>query len=123
MKIDLATVCDYAIIDQYGKLSILGIFSHVWVAKFPAVHPRMHLVLHLKGRRTEIGEHTVPIRARVAGAADGAGGRPVVFDVPLPRPGTYTFEVLVDETMGATIPITAAQSPHPMPPPKATGLH
>jgi hypothetical protein len=142
MKIDLATVCDYAIIDQYGKLSILGIFSHVWVAKFPAVHPRMHLVLHLKGRRTEIGEHTVRIRftddagtelitgdGRVtfneppAGVLEISAGTVLVFDVPLPRPGTYTFEVLVDETMGATIPITAAQSPHPMPPPKATGLH
>ena len=40
MKIDLATVCDYAVIDQFGKVSILGIFSHIWVAKFPAVHPR-----------------------------------------------------------------------------------
>jgi hypothetical protein len=141
MKIDLATVCDYAIIDQYGKLSILGIFSHVWVAKFPAVHPRMHLVLHLKGRRTEIGEHkvriqftdehgtelitgdgTVTFNEPPAGVLEIAAGTLLVFDVPFPHPGTYSFEVLIDDTVRSTISITAAQSSHPMPPPKATGL-
>ncbi|MBE0593437.1 MAG: hypothetical protein IH616_13660 [Gemmatimonadales bacterium] len=143
MRIDLATVCDYAIIDQYGKLSILGIFSHIWVANFPAVHPRMHLVLHLKGRRTEIGEHKVRIRFTddqgselingdgtvnfnepPAGVLEIAAGTVLVFDVPFPHAGTYTFEVIVDDTIRAEIPITVAQSPHPtMPPPKATGLH
>ena len=62
MKLDFAVVCDYAIVDQYGKLSVLGIFQHIWVAQFPAVHPRLHLVLRLKGRRTEVGEHRVRIR-------------------------------------------------------------
>ena len=143
MRIDLATVCDYAILDQYGKLSILGIFSHVWVAKFPAVHPRMHLVLHLKGRRTEIGDHTVRIRLTddqgmellsgdgtvkfnepPAGVVEVSAGTVLVFDVPFPRAGTYTFEVVVDGTIRSEIPITVAQSPHPVvPPPRATGLH
>ena len=143
MRIDLATVCDYAIIDQYGKLSILGIFSHIWVAKFPAVHPRMHLVLHLKGRRTEIGEHQVRIRFTddqgselingngtvtfnepPAGVVEIAAGAVLVFDVPFPRAGTYTFDVTVDDAIHAEIPITVAQSPHPItPPPQATGLH
>ena len=54
MKIDLAVMCDYAIIDQFGKLSVMGIFEHIWIAKFPAVHPRLHLVLRLKGRRRGI---------------------------------------------------------------------
>lgn len=143
MRIDLATVCDYAIIDQYGKLSILGIFSHIWVGKFPAVHPRLHLVLQLKGRRTEIGEHTVRIgltddqgnelingdgkvnfNEPPAGVVDIAAGTVLVFDVPFPRAGTYTFEVTVDGTIRAEIPVTVAQSPHPIvPPPRATGLH
>src|SRR2546430_9815832 len=57
MHLDFAVVADYAIVDQAGKLSVLGIFQHIWVQQFPAMHPRLHLVLRLKGRRTEIGEH------------------------------------------------------------------
>ena len=138
MKIDLATVCDYAIIDQFGKVSILGIFSHIWVAKFPAVHPRLHLVLHLKGRRTEIGEHTVRIRMTdehgaelisgdgkvtfnepPAGVLEISAGTVLVFDAPFPHPGTYTFNVQVDEDITSEIPITVAQNPHPQAHPSA----
>lgn len=131
MQIDLATVCDYAIIDQYGKLSILGIFSHIWVGQFPAVHPRLHLVLHLKGRRTEIGEHTVRIRLvdeqgnemlngdgtvtfnePPAGVVEIAVGTVLVFDVPFPHAGKYRFDILVDSDVRTEIPITVAQSPN-----------
>src|SRR5437867_11776402 len=62
MHLDFAVVADYAIVDQAGKLSVLGVFQHIWVQQFPAMHPRLHLVLRLKGERTEIGEHSVEIR-------------------------------------------------------------
>ncbi|HSB56067.1 MAG TPA: hypothetical protein VLD58_17020, partial [Gemmatimonadales bacterium] len=62
MHVDFAVLADYALIDQHGKLSVLGIFQHVWVAGFPAVHPRTHLVLRVRGRRTEVGEHPIRIR-------------------------------------------------------------
>ena len=41
---------------------MLGIFQHVWLTKVPAVCPRTHLVLRVRGRRTEIGVHTIRIR-------------------------------------------------------------
>ena len=41
---------------------MLGIFQHVWLTNFPAVCPRTHLVLRVRGRRTEIGTHTIRIR-------------------------------------------------------------
>ena len=62
MHLDFAVVADYALVDQSGKMSVLGIFQHIWVPQFPAMHPRLHLVLRLKGRRTEIGEHRVQIK-------------------------------------------------------------
>ena len=133
MQIDLATVCDYAIIDQHGKLSIMGIFSHIWVAKFPAVHPRAHLVLHLKGRRTEIGEHRARIRLvdedenelingdgtvnfaePPAGVLDIAAGAILAFDIPFPKAGKYRFQIAVDEDLSTEIPITAALGSNPM---------
>jgi len=132
----LAVACDYALIDQHGKLSVLGIFERIWVERFPAVHPRLHLVLRLKGRRTEIGEHPIVIRlvddgGREVLRGDGAvqigeppagvleveAGAVLAFDVPLEHAGTYTFEITVDGKLEATVPITVSQVPSPPPAP------
>ena len=141
MNVDLAVTCDYAVIDRFGKLSVLGIFSHIWVAKFPAVHPRLHLVLHLTGRRTEIGDHQVLIRllneegaeiingdGRVTFAEPPAGvleistGCVLVFDVPFQAAGTYRFEISVDGEVKTEIPITVAVGPS-SPEPGGGGVH
>lgn len=135
MIASLAVACDYALIDQHGKLSVLGIFERIWVEHFPAVHPRLHLVLRLKGRRTEIGEHAIVIRLVDDGGqevlrGDGAvqigeppagvleveAGAVLAFDVPLERPGTYTFEIAVDGSLKATVPIAVSQIPTPAAP-------
>jgi hypothetical protein len=40
----------------------------------------------------------------------------LAFDVPLERPGTYTFEIAVDGSLEATVPITVSQIPTPAAP-------
>lgn len=128
MRIDFAVVCDYALVDQYGKLSVLGIFQHIWVAKFPVVHPRLHLVLRLKGTRTEVGGHRVAIRLLddagheilkgegtvqfsepPAGVLEIEAGCVLVFDVPFQRPARYRFHIVVDDDVETEVPITVAQ--------------
>ncbi|HVK01689.1 MAG TPA: hypothetical protein VM365_12500 [Gemmatimonadales bacterium] len=118
---------DYALIDQQGKLSVLGIFQHVWLTKFPAVCPRTHLVLRVRGRRTEIGVHTIRIRfvdengaellggegtvqfgEPPAGVTEVEAGAVLVFDIPLPRPGQYAFEITLDGELASRVPLTAA---------------
>jgi len=138
VNVQLALVCDHAIIDQHGKLSVLGIFDRIWVERFPAIHPRLHLVLRLKGRRTEIGDHTVLIQLvdmqgqeilrgegnvaigePPAGVLDIEAAAVLAFDVPLERPGVYTFEIAVDGARSASVPLTIAQMQtpaHPAPP-------
>jgi hypothetical protein len=135
MRVDFAVVCDYALVDQYGKLSVLGIFQHIWVARFPSVHPRLHLVLRLRGKRTEVGEHRIDIRfvndADVevlqgngsvtfaeppAGVLELEAGAVLAFDVPLATAGHYRFEVTIDGELAATVPVTVAQSQGPRPP-------
>jgi hypothetical protein len=130
MQVDFSVVADYALIDQHGKLSVLGIFQHVWVASFPAIHPRTHLVLRVRGRRTEIGSHPIRIRfvddAGVelmggegtvqfgeppAGVTEIEAGAVLVFDVPLPRPGPYAFEITMDAGVAVRVPLTASQLP------------
>ena len=134
MHVGLAVVCDHALIDQSGKLSVIGIFERIWVERFPAVHPRLHLVLRLKGRRTEIGEHPVVIVLKdpegnqvlrgdgsvqigepPAGVTEVEAGAVLAFDVPLERAGTYTFDIAVDGEAQASLPISVSQMPAPQP--------
>lgn len=140
MYLDFAVVADYALVDQTGKMSVLGIFQHIWVQQFPAMHPRLHLVLRLKGKRTEIGEHSVQIRLLDAGDAELLGGSGtvnlaeppagvvdieaaavLVFDVPFPHPGPYRFEITVDGERKATVPLTVSQVPAPQNPQTGAG--
>ncbi len=132
MNVALAVVCDHALIDQSGKLSVIGIFERIWVERFPAVHPRLHLVLRLKGRRTEIGEHpvqivlhdpdgrevlrgdgTVQIGEPPAGVTEVEAGAVLSFDVPLERPGTFHFDISVDGERQASLPVAVSQMPAP----------
>ena len=137
MMLSLALVCDHALIDQAGKLSVLGIFERIWVERFPAVHPRLHLVLRLKGRRTEIGDHPVTIVLHdpsgrevlrgdgmvqigepPAGVTEVEAAAILVFDVPLETAGAYHFNVTVDSELLASLPVTVSQMPAPHPTPE-----
>jgi hypothetical protein len=120
------------LIDQHGKLSVLGMFQHVWVQQFPTVHPRTHLVLRVRGRRTEIGVHTLQIRflddqdtillggegtvqfgEPPAGVVDVEAGAVLVFDIPLDRAGHYRFEITLDGSSVTQVPLTARAAPEP----------
>src|SRR2546426_1061592 len=132
MHLDFAVVADYALVDQAGKLSVLGVFQHIWVQQFPAMHPRLHLVLRLKGKRTEIGEHSVQIRLvdeqgteilggngsvtfaePPAGVTEIEAGAILVFDVPFPRGGPYRFEIPIDGGPKAAVRRPARRPPRP----------
>ena len=142
MHLDFAVVADYALVDQAGKISVLGIFQHIWVQQFPALHPRLHLVLRLKGRRTEIGEHRVQIRLVDEAGAEILGGNGtvtfaeppagvtdieaaaiLVFDVPFPHPGVFRFEITIDGARAAEVPLSVSQMPPPGAAPDAPGIH
>ena len=127
VHVDFAVLADYALIDQQGKLSVLGIFQHVWVSTFPAMHPRTHLVLRVRGSRFEVGDHPIRIRlvddqgtqlmggegavhfgAAPPGVVEIEAGAVLVFDVPLPRPGIYAFEIMLDDGEVTRVPLSAS---------------
>jgi len=132
VHLDFAVLADYALVDQHGKLSVLGIFQHVWVEQFPAVHPRTHLVLRVKGRRTDVGSHGVRIRfvdqqgnelvggegtitfgEAPAGVTEVEAGAVLVFDVPLPHQGAYAFEIALAGQPPVRVPLSASKLPAP----------
>lgn len=127
VKLDFALLADYALIDQQGKLSVLGIFSHVSAAEFPTTHLRTHLVLRVRGRRTDIGAHAIRIRFVDADDTELTGGEGsvqfseppsgvleveagaiLVFDVPLPRAGDFAFEITLDGGVVSRVPLKAS---------------
>jgi len=107
---------------------VLGIWRHVTVQQFPAMHPRAHLVLHLRGRRTELGSHELrvqlldpsgnvileqngmmQINEPPAGVTELEAPAVLVFDLPLPIAGEYAFLVTVDGIEAARVPFLATQ--------------
>lgn len=130
MQVVLAALADYALVDQAGRVSVIGIFSQVWVQGFPAEHRRTHLVIRVIGQRTEIGEHQIRIRfldpdrrELFGGEGTFRFGEPpagvtfveaaviLAYDLPLPRPGRYNVEIVVDGDAAANLPLTASQAP------------
>ncbi len=111
---------------------MLGIFRHVLVGGFPAVHPRTHLVLRVRGRRVEVGTHALRIRfvdqggqellrgdgtlqfgEPPAGVTDVEAAAVLVFDVPLPHPGLYHFEIAIGDEPPLAVPLSAAAATPP----------
>ncbi len=83
-------------------------------------------MLRVRGRRTEIGVHAIRIRfvdesgnellggegtvqfgEPPAGVVDVEAGAVLVFDVPLPRPGQFAFEIALDGESAIRVPLTA----------------
>ena len=62
MQVSFALFADAANLSQEGKLNILGVFDALQVGTLPSVHPRAHLVVHLKGTPLDAGVHSVTLR-------------------------------------------------------------
>ena len=55
MEITKALVADYANVAEGGKLNVLGIFTTIFTASFPAVHPSMQLIFMWEASKVEAG--------------------------------------------------------------------
>ncbi len=107
MNLALAVVCDHALIDQGGKLSVIGIFERIWVERFPAVHPRLHLVLRLKGRRTEIGDHPIVITLRDEAGREALRGEGAVH---IGEPASITADTYPGKTYAGAVSFIASEA-------------
>jgi hypothetical protein len=52
-------LCDYALTAKAGKVSAIGIFSQISVARLPATHPRLFIVAMLE---VDPGAHSLAIQ-------------------------------------------------------------
>src|SRR4051812_13542465 len=126
MNIEIAAVADYALIDQSGKMGLLGVFSGIGFATpFPNKHARFFFCLRLACHPIEQGtQHQLrvvvqtPDGERISEAAGGfivpngmAGGKPSVqavlefADVIFPKPGDYSIEIAIDNKHMHSVPL------------------
>jgi len=133
MHVAFALFADAANLSQEGKLNILGVFDALQVASLPAIHPRAHLVVHLKGTGVDMGAHTVSFRwlspsgqelwnssgdLNVGAPPPGVSEMdlPLIaqLDLPMDAVGGYTMAIAIDgnHTLDVGIQVrTAAQIP------------
>jgi hypothetical protein len=129
MEVELGVIADYALVDQTGKMSVLGIFDVTGAAAFPMVVPRLFVCIRLGSRPVEYGSrHKMRI---VLQDADGASVGPtidgefvvapqgVVQGAPkaytqlvialeqlaFQKPGTYSVELAIDAQHKHSIPL------------------
>ena len=135
MQISFALFADAANLSQEGKLNVLGVFGALQVASLPAVHPRAHLVVGLRGGHEDVGAHQVALRWSnpagkelwsTAGNLDIAAppgevtelDLPLIasIDLPIDQAGTYTMRVAVDDSVAADVRLVvrSAMGKHPV---------
>jgi hypothetical protein len=133
MQVAFALFADAANLSQEGKLNVLGVFDALQVSTLPAVHPRAHLVLHLKGTSMDVGAHTVQFRwlnphgtelwatsgdLNVGAPPPGVGEMdlPLIsqIDLPIDSAGQYMMAIAIDGRPTVDVPVhvrTPAQLP------------
>src|SRR5215471_19369517 len=124
MHVSFALFADAANLSQEGKLNILGVFDALQVAALPAVHPRAHLVLHIKGTNADVGSHSVNFRWISPSGSElwnssgdlSVGAPPpgtqemdlpliAQIDLPIDSAGSFTMSIAIDGTHTVDVPV------------------
>lgn len=134
MHISFALFADAANLSQEGKLNVLGVFDAVQVASFPTMHPRANLVLRVKGKRSDVGSHSVTLRwlnpegeelwsstgeLNIGNPSAGVSEMDVPLiasvDLPLDSPGNYTLAIAFDDTPKGDVTLQVRAGTPPVP--------
>jgi hypothetical protein len=127
----LAVLADYANSTNDGKLNVMGIFSRIRSANFPARHSQCHLVISCETNDMDLGktfpysvklqdpdgkklmgmEGTVTVRGQ-------SGSHDVnlilrLNDLVFPEPGNYQFLIDIGDSRGVAIVFIVDEVPEP----------
>lgn len=130
MQVAFTLFADAANLSQEGKLNIMGVFDALQVGSLPAVHPRAHLVVRLKGDVTDVGRHTVTLRwvnpqgnELWTSTGDLNVGQPpsgvvemdlpliAQIDLPIDAAGVYRMTVSLDDRQNAEVLVQVRVTP------------
>ncbi len=138
MHISFAVFADGANLSQEGKLNVLGVFDALAVGGFPAVHPRTHFVVRLKGSMDDAGNHRLGFSwvnpsGEILWSSDGElnvapGPNPTfemdlpiiaVIDLPLNQAGMYEMQVSLDGILVSEVRLHVSGTAQVVMPPPA----
>ncbi len=91
LKLRALLLCDHALTGQDGKISAIGIFGQINVARLPAVHPRLFIVAVLDA---EPGKHDLSLQVVSPGGVPLLE-RPPQLHMEVPG-GTSTANIVAD---------------------------
>jgi hypothetical protein len=130
MHVIFALFADAANLSQEGKLNVLGVFDALQVGSLPAVHPRAHLVVHLKGSPSDVGRHMVTLRwinpqgsELWTSTGELNVGQPPTgvmemdlpliaqIDLPIDSAGAYHMTVSLDDKKSVEVPVQVRTVP------------
>lgn len=128
MEVPISVLADYANATNDGKLNVMGIFDTIYAEAFPAVHLELRIVVKF---RFSAGERGSTKTTRIIlldpdgnEISSGGGAINIPKDAPLtpevnnigvfrgvvfPKPGDYSFSVLVNDDEKARIPLHVLQ--------------
>ena len=131
MLIEIFSLCDAATVDKPSdKMNLLGVFDSVGAKKFPAKHRRCCIALRIRMSSVEAGKHPLKIgfadadgssigidvngelelRRMPPGRTNMAVNMVVPLDnLPLPKPGSYSIDLSIDNRPMASLPLDAVQ--------------
>lgn len=134
MQLSFALFADAANLSQEGKLNVLGVFDALQVSTLPAVHPRAHLVVHLKGTVLDVGPHSVNFRwlnpqgnELWSSSGDLNVGAPppgipemdlpliAQIDLPMDVAGHYVMSIAIDAAHTVDVPVQVRTTSHVRP--------
>jgi uncharacterized protein DUF6941 len=134
MQVSFAMFADAANLSQEGKLNVLGVFDALQVGTLPTMHPRAHLVVHLKGSPADVGRHTVTLRwinpqgselwtstgelnvgQPPAGVTEMDLPLIAQIDLPIDSGGAYRMTVSLDDKQSAEVPVQVRTVPQVRP--------
>jgi len=135
MQVSFALFADAANLSQEGKLNILGVFDALQVGSLPSIHPRAHLVVHLKGTSLDTGTHSVTLRwlnpsgrelwqstGELNVGAPPAGvlemDLPLIaqIDLPMDQAGGYLMTIALDGQRATDVPVQVRSAAQPTAP-------
>lgn len=126
MDANILLLADFANIDPLGKLNIIGAFATIFSETFPATHPQMHIVVRLTAGLGEFEQlrilkiilwdqdgkivwNTPEIKFKITAPPTGKLGQHNAIiglqGMIFQRPGTYAFNVYVDQDLKGSIPV------------------
>ena len=126
MKLELFTLCDYAVAVPGGKLTIVGTFDRLAVPKLPHQQPSFYLVAKIRFDITEVGERRlkftftdpdgreiaalpevkIPVKLREEDYTAAMQAVLRINGLPLKQAGDHSVHLVVDDKVEATALLT-----------------